>query len=75
MSPQSASALAESVAEIAQSSMPALAPSESAQNAAPENTSLQTSALDATALASIVDDVLAELKPRLMQEIAKKLKK
>jgi len=75
MSPQNASALAESVAEIAESSLAASVSSESAQNVGPENTSVQTSALDANALASIVDDVLAELKPRLMQEIAKKLKK
>jgi CheY-like chemotaxis protein len=75
MSPQSASALAESVAEIAQSSMPGLTASESAPNDALPNPSLQSSTLDANALASIVDDVLAELKPRLMQEIAKKLKK
>jgi len=68
MSPQNASALAESVAEIAQSSLPAPASSGPTQHE-----STQTSALDSTALASIVDNVLAELKPRLMEEIAKKL--
>ena len=68
MSPQNASALAESVAEIAQSAIPAPASSEST-----ENDSAQNSALDSIALASIVDNVLAELKPRLMEEIAKKL--
>jgi hypothetical protein len=34
-----------------------------------------SSALEGEALASIVDSVLAELKPKLMQEIARKLKK
>jgi CheY-like chemotaxis protein len=73
MSPQNASALAESVAEIAKSSLPALAASETAQFKAAENASMQSSGLDSTALASIVDNALAELKPRLMEEIAKKL--
>jgi len=68
MSPQNASALAESVAEIAQSGISAPASSESTDNG-----SAQNSALDSIALASIVDNVLAELKPRLMEEIAKKL--
>jgi CheY-like chemotaxis protein len=73
MSPQSASALAESVAEIAQSSLPALSGSETAEFKAPKDASMQNSGLDSSALASIVDNVLADLKPRLMEEIAKKL--
>jgi hypothetical protein len=36
---------------------------------------VQSSDLEAGALASIVDTVLAELKPKLMEEIAKKLKR
>jgi CheY-like chemotaxis protein len=80
MSPQSASALAESVAEIAQSSLSAPTSSEPAQiDSSPDGSdrseSVQSSALDSIALASIVDNVLAELKPRLMEEIAKKLAK
>jgi len=43
---------------------------EAAQSSSPDS-----SALEGEALASIVDSVLAELKPKLMQEIARKLKK
>lgn len=46
----------------------------SAQEAA-QSSSSDSSSLEGDALASIVDSVLAELKPKLMQEIAKKLKK
>jgi CheY-like chemotaxis protein len=81
MSPQKAAAIAESVAEMAQASLPApesaakedLAakqdslPSESASAAPAEPTAEDNSIND------IVDSVLADLKPRLMQEIAKKL--
>jgi hypothetical protein len=71
MTPQSASALAESVAQVAKAVVPASAVpvSETADNAS------VTSSIESEVLASIVDSVLAELKPRLMQEIAKKLKK
>ena len=71
MTPQSASALAESVAQVARSVTPAstLPSSETTEYAS------AASSLESEALASIVDSVLAELKPRLMQEIAKKLKK
>jgi hypothetical protein len=62
MSPQNTAAIAESVAEIAQASTPAPS-SDSSSSPAPAETNL----------ASIVDSVLAELKPRLMEEIAKKM--
>jgi len=42
---------------------------------APEPESAAASAEDSGAIASIVDSVLAELKPKLMEEIAKKMKK
>jgi CheY-like chemotaxis protein len=41
----------------------------------PESVSSSTSAEENGAIASIVDSVLAELKPKLMEEIAKKMKK
>jgi CheY-like chemotaxis protein len=62
MSPQTTTAIAESVAEIAQASAPA-DHSESTSGSAPAEANL----------ASIVDSVLAELKPKLMEEIAKKM--
>jgi len=72
MTPQSASALAESVAQVAK----AVIPDSSATTASELNhDSSSVSSLESEVLASIVDSVLAELKPRLMQEIAKKLKK
>jgi hypothetical protein len=47
-----------------------------APEAARENEKNETSpALENAAVASIVETVLAELKPKLMEEIAKKLKK
>jgi len=61
MSPQNASAIAESVAEIAKADTP-VPTSEPSQQL-----------LEGNAIASIVDSVLAELKPKLMQEIAKKM--
>jgi CheY-like chemotaxis protein len=104
MAPQNTAALAASVAEIAQASLPAPV-IESAQelseprladesqpssgSGAPPSTegqggsvdsaegSPQTSAdasFEGESLSSIVDSVLAELKPRLMEQIAKKLK-
>jgi hypothetical protein len=62
MSPQNAAAIAESVAEIAQASTPAQS-SDASSSPAPVETNL----------ASIVDSVLAELRPKLMEEIAKKM--
>jgi CheY-like chemotaxis protein len=85
MNAHSTAAIAESVAQVAktgiggaesgqpqesQEGVPAEAP---AAQSAPE--SPQASGLEAGALANIVDTVLAELKPKLMEEIAKKLKK
>jgi len=61
MTPQNASAIAESVAEIAKADAPVAASEPSQQ------------LLEGNAIASIVDSVLAELKPKLMQEIAKKM--
>ena len=76
MTPQGANAIAESVAAAARSvvavnagSVPADAP---ASDSKPES---DVASVDSEALASIVDSVLAELKPKLMQEIAKKLKR
>ncbi len=76
MTPQGANAIAESVAAAARSvvavnagSVPADAP---ASDSKPES---DAASVDSEALASIVDSVLAELKPKLMQEIAKKLRK
>jgi CheY-like chemotaxis protein len=90
MNVQSTETLAETVAQAATAmgtaDEVAVAP-ESASHPEPESASVasspgeqpslqetQTSELDG-ALASIVDSVLAELKPKLMQEISKKLKK
>jgi CheY-like chemotaxis protein len=65
MTPQTADAIAESVAEIAQAS----------PSSAPQEAKAAYSADDSAELSSIVDSVLAELKPRLMEEISKKLRK
>jgi CheY-like chemotaxis protein len=62
MSPQATAAIAESVAEIAQASTP-VQTSDASSSPAPVETNL----------ASIVDSVLAELRPKLMEEIAKKM--
>jgi hypothetical protein len=72
MTPQSASALAESVAQVAKAVVHAPSAQVSSETA---DESSAVSSLESETLASIVDSVLAELKPRLMQEIAKKLKK
>jgi hypothetical protein len=105
MSPQSTAALAESVAEIAQTVAPAQANESVMQTLSESQTSLEAghsseggvpslseaqgesvdfakpsvelsddSSLEGESLSSIVDSVLAELKPRLMEQIAKKLK-
>ncbi len=80
MSPKKAEAIAESVAQIAQAQAEASAAVH--QPAAQEDsTTKQDSAPNASAapeqsdssINEIVDSVLADLKPRLMQEIAKKL--
>jgi hypothetical protein len=67
MSPQQASDIAESLAQAAKAVAPPPAETASEDHSAP--------ALEGAALASIVDTVLAELKPKLMEEIAKKLKR
>jgi len=93
MAPQNTAALAASVAEIAQASLPApvigsaqelAEPRLSAESQPSSGSSVdlaegspQPSAdasFEGESLSSIVDSVLAELKPRLMEQIAKKLK-
>jgi CheY-like chemotaxis protein len=105
MSPQTTAALAESVAEIAQTVAPAQTHDSVTQTLSEPQTSLEVdpspepgapslsegqggsvdlsgpsvelsadSSLEGESLSSIVDSVLAELKPRLMEQIAKKLK-
>jgi len=64
MSPQKAAAIAESAAIIVQANISA----ENGGAAAAEQPILESAAI-----ANIVDSVLAELKPKLMQEIAKKM--
>jgi CheY-like chemotaxis protein len=88
MNVHSTAAIAESVAEVAKTGIagakPAMPqPSQEPQESVAQESSIaksspespQSSDLEAGALASIVDTVLAELKPKLMEEIAKKLKK
>ena len=65
MGAQTTNAIAESVAEVAQSSV----------SAKPEQSTEASDDADSATLSSIVDSVLAELKPRLMEEISKKLRK
>jgi CheY-like chemotaxis protein len=72
MSPQKAAELAESVAEIAQASVAAQEPT-SRQDSAPSDSASPAPAEDDNSINDIVDSVLADLKPRLMAEIAKKL--
>jgi hypothetical protein len=60
---------AKAVLPVSATSAPADGPTSNSELAA------EATSVDNEALASIVDSVLAELKPRLMQEIAKKLKK
>jgi CheY-like chemotaxis protein len=83
MNVNTAEALAETVAQTAKAAVPA----EEVASPQPDSHDVETSATKAApvpdaqpseldgALASIVDSVLAELKPKLMQEISKKLKK
>jgi CheY-like chemotaxis protein len=72
MSPQKAAAIAESVAEIAQASVAAQEPASKEDSAASNNVSTAPAEED-NSINDIVDSVLADLKPRLMAEIAKKL--
>jgi CheY-like chemotaxis protein len=77
MGPQQTEAIAESVAQAAQASLSAV-PDPSASlpaEAQKQKEEPAPPALEAGVLASIVDSVLAELKPKLMEEIAKKLAK
>jgi hypothetical protein len=84
MSPQKAEAIAESVAEIAHAGLPMPEPSADSpmQDAAAKQDSAPSESVSAApaepaaednSINDIVDSVLADLKPRLMQEIAKKL--
>lgn len=51
----------------------AQAEAEKALAAAPETTAPASGAADPRAIANIVDSVLAELRPKIVEEIAKKL--
>ena len=83
MNSQNAAAIVETVAQAAKASAPVEpavnATPATSQEAAPAAQSCDnassSSDMEAGALASLVDSVLAELKPRLMEEIAKKMKK
>ena len=80
MNVQSTAAIAESVAQMAKlktadNPVPEAAAEPATANANPSAAGENPSQLESGALASIVDSVLAELKPKLMEEIAKKLKK
>lgn len=76
---QQSEAIAESLAEAARMSLPAISnspainESQAADSATAKTESASVPQLEGEALASIVDTVLAELKPKLMAEIAKKL--
>jgi len=65
MAPQQTAAIADSVAEVVKSAAPV--------NASSTDDLSTDQLLRAGAIASIVDSVLAELKPKLMEEIAKKM--
>jgi hypothetical protein len=80
MNAHNTAAIAEQVAQAAipQAAVPQVAPTDAAQEAAtaqPSSEASSSSNLEIDALAGIVDSVLADLKPKLMEEIAKKLKK
>jgi CheY-like chemotaxis protein len=92
MAPQNTAAIAETVAQVAQATMPVehteptQIASELGAPSLPEGEggsvelaeapaqSSSDSSLEGESLSSIVDSVLAELKPKLMEQIAKKLK-
>ena len=73
MSPQNTSTILDSVAAAAHAS--ASEPAQESNNTPTQGTADPGPGLEGAALASIVDSVLAELKPKLMEEISKKLKK
>lgn len=82
VSPQLASQVAESIAASASASESAVSDQTQASSPAEQETAESASAEPASegpdesaAIAGIVDTVLAELKPKLMQEIAKKMNK
>ena len=60
---------------VIQPSAPETPPESAISPEVAQSSPADSSALEGEALASIVDSVLAELKPKLMQEIARKLKK
>jgi CheY-like chemotaxis protein len=72
MSPQKAAAIAESVAQIAPASALVQEPNPN-QDPAPSEATSAAPAQEDNSINDIVDSVLADLKPRLMAEIAKKL--
>jgi CheY-like chemotaxis protein len=75
MTPQKTAAIAESVAEMAQASLPAQEPAVQLDSVPSGATSaaMAVPAEEDNSINDIVDSVLADLKPRLMAEIAKKL--
>jgi CheY-like chemotaxis protein len=78
MSPTKAEALAESVAEMAAAGTQAAAPEPAAdftpnQDPSPSVIAAAAAAEEVNSINDIVDSVLADLKPRLMAEISKKL--
>ena len=83
MNGQTANAIVETVAQAANAAVQAEPPTQSTPNSASQEpvhagtsaAESSSSEMETGALASIVDSVLAELKPKLMEEIAKKLKK
>jgi CheY-like chemotaxis protein len=82
MGSQTAVQLSESVAEAVQSSTAEAPAQETSKTSTPSDSPSATQESqsasedsDSAALSSIVDSVLAELKPKLMAEISKKLKK
>jgi CheY-like chemotaxis protein len=83
MNGQTATAIAETVAQVATAAVQAEPASQSTPDgtsqepapAGPSAAESSSSEMETGALASLVDSVLAELKPKLMEEIAKKLKK
>ncbi len=83
MNSQNAAAIVETVAQVAKASTSAessadanaATPHEAAPAMESSNDASSSVEMEAGALARLVDSVLAELKPKLMEEIAKKMKK
>ena len=78
MGSQTAMSLSESAAKVVQGSVPEPTAEPAPANVRAQAESTQASAdadSDSAAISRIVDSVLAELKPKLMAEISKKLKK